>query len=159
MNLQYSQFITRTVFCGDHVRQMIHANLDQIEEGSDVDDKIVVSRFFALKGAKVTSWCGDREKFLGRYHGYGNPAGVAEGTLCNEGNENGNSCGALSTVVRLAPGEHCEFAFLVGMKEEPEVAEILASLCAAGAGLWKGIAAADRLLAWKACTFSDKDTE
>ena len=58
---------------------------------------------FALKGAKVTSWCGDREKFLGRYHGYGNPAGVAEGTLCNEGNENGNSCGALSTVVRLAP--------------------------------------------------------
>ena len=65
---------------------MIHANLDQIEEGSDVDDKIVVSRFFALKGAKVTSWCGDREKFLGRYHGYGNPAGVAEGTLCNEGN-------------------------------------------------------------------------
>ena len=78
MNLQYSQFITRTVFCGDHVRQMIHANLDQIEEGSDVDDKIVVSRFFALKGAKVTSWCGDREKFLGRYHGYGNPAGVAE---------------------------------------------------------------------------------
>ena len=127
MNLQYSQFITRTVFCGDHVRQMIHANLDQIEEGSDVDDKIVVSRFFALKGAKVTSWCGDREKFLGRYHGYGNPAGVAEGTLCNEGNENGNSCGALSTVVRLAPGEHCEFAFLVGMKEEPEVAEILAS--------------------------------
>ena len=127
VNLQYSQFITRTVFCGDHVRQMIHANLDQIEEGSDVDDKIVVSRFFALKGAKVTSWCGDREKFLGRYHGYGNPAGVAEGTLCNEGNENGNSCGALSTVVRLAPGEHCEFAFLVGMKEEPEVAEILAS--------------------------------
>jgi len=127
VNLQYSQFITRTVFCGDHVRQMIHANLDQIEEGSDVDDKIVVSRFFALKGAKVTSWCGDREKFLGRYHGYGNPAGVAEGTLCNEGNENGNSCGALSTVVRLAPGGHWEFAFLVGMKEEPEVAEILAS--------------------------------
>ena len=88
---------------------MIHANLDQIEEGRDVDDKIVVSRFFALKGAKVTSWCGDREKFLGRYHGYGNPAGVAEGTLCNEGNENGNSCGALSTVVQLAPGEHCDF--------------------------------------------------
>ena len=47
--------------------------------------------------------------------------------MCNEGNENGNSCGALSTVVQLAPGEHCEFAFLVGMKEEPEVAEILAS--------------------------------
>ena len=127
VNLQYSQFITRTVFCGDHVRQMIHANLDQIEEGKNVDDKIVVSRFFALAGADVSAWCGDREKFLGRYHGYGDPSGVAEGSLCNEGNCNGNSCGALATVVRLAPGECAEFAFLVGMKEEPEVAQILAS--------------------------------
>ena len=34
VNLQYSQFITRTVFCGDHVRQMIHANLDQIRKAA-----------------------------------------------------------------------------------------------------------------------------
>ena len=53
VNLQYSQFITRTVFRGNRVRQMIHANLDQLEDGKDVDDKIVVDRFFGLAGAKV----------------------------------------------------------------------------------------------------------
>ena len=116
VNLQYSQYITQTVFRGNRVRQMIHANLDRLEEGENIDNKNVFNRFFGLAGADVNSWCGDKESFLGRYHGYGNPAGVAEGTLCNEGNENGNSCGALSTVVRLAPGEHCEFAFLVGIK-------------------------------------------
>lgn len=58
VNLQYSQFITRTVFRGNRVRQMIHANLDQLEDGKDVDDKIVVDRFFGLAGAKVDSWCG-----------------------------------------------------------------------------------------------------
>ena len=63
MNLQYSQFITRTVFRGNRVRQMIHANLDQLEDGKDVDDKIVVDRFFGLAGAKVDSWCGSREEF------------------------------------------------------------------------------------------------
>lgn len=44
-NLQYSQFITRTVFCENRVRQMIHGNLDEIEEGKDVDNKIVINRF------------------------------------------------------------------------------------------------------------------
>lgn len=35
VNLQYSQYITRTVFRGDRVRQMIHANLDSLNE-SDI---------------------------------------------------------------------------------------------------------------------------
>ena len=40
VNLQYSQFITRTVFCGNRICQLIHGNLDGLEEGKDVDDKI-----------------------------------------------------------------------------------------------------------------------
>ena len=31
----------------------VHANLDQLEDGKDVDDKIVVDRFFGLAGATV----------------------------------------------------------------------------------------------------------
>ena len=76
VNLQYSQFITRTVFRGNRVRQMIHANLDQLEDGKMWMTRIVVDRFFGLAGAKVDSWCGSREGFLGRYHGYNNPVGV-----------------------------------------------------------------------------------
>ena len=126
VNLQYSQYITRTVFCGDRVRQMIHANLDGLKDGEEVDNKNVFNRFFGLAGEKVSSWCGDREKFLGRYHGYNNPAGVEAGVLCNEGNYNENSCGALSAVITLEPGESREMAFLAGMKEDNEAAEIIA---------------------------------
>ena len=41
VNLQYSQYITRTVFRGNRVRQMIHANLDRLDEGEKVDNKDV----------------------------------------------------------------------------------------------------------------------
>lgn len=125
VNLQYSQFITQTVFRVNRVRQMIHANLDKLEDGKDVDDKIVLNRFFGLSGAAVTSWCGDKEGFLGRYHGYENPVGVTEGELNGEGNYNENACGALCTAIRLAPGETKEIAFIVGMKEDKEAGEIL----------------------------------
>ncbi len=54
VNLQYSQFITRTVFQGNRICQRIHGNLDSLEEGKDVDDKIVVERFFGLAGADVS---------------------------------------------------------------------------------------------------------
>ncbi len=125
VNLQYSQFITRTVFRGDRVRQMIHGNLDSIEEGKDVDDKIVISRFIGLAGSEVASWCGSKEEFLGNYNGYNNPQGVASGCLSNTGNYNENSCGALTTVIKLAPGESKEIAFVLGMKEDDEAAEIV----------------------------------
>ena len=44
VNLQYSQYITRTVFRGNRVRQMIHANLDRLDEGEKVDNKDVTNR-------------------------------------------------------------------------------------------------------------------
>ena len=127
VNLQYSQFITKTVFCENRVRQMIHANLDSIEDGKDVDDKIVTNRFLGLAGAPVASWCGSKTGFLGKYNGYNNPQGVTSGKLSNEGNYNGNSCGALTTVLPLAPGETKEIAFVLGMKEDADAEKIIAS--------------------------------
>lgn len=116
MNLRTHQVITRTVFRGDRVQQLIHANLDQIEEGKEVDHKIVSSRFFGLAGAEVKSWSGEKEGFLGRYHGYDRPTGVESGVLENKGNYNGNGCGALSTVLTLQPGEAKEIAFVAGIE-------------------------------------------
>ena len=81
VNLQYSQFITGTDFRGNRIRQRIHGNLDTLEKGNEVDNKIVIERFFGLAGVRTSSYCGDREAFLGRYHGYGNPEGVANGDL------------------------------------------------------------------------------
>lgn len=125
VNLQYSQFITKTVFAENRVRQMIHANLDRIEDGREIDNKDVVNRFIGLAGAAVDSWCGDKEEFLGRYHRYSNPLGVESGKLNNHGNYNENSCGALTTVIELEPGETKTIAFLVGMTGNEEAGKIV----------------------------------
>ena len=127
VNLQYSQYITKTVFVKNRVRQMIHANLDRIEDGKEIDNKDVVNRFIGLAGAPVDSWCGDRGEFLGEYHRYGNPVGVESGKLNNHGNYNENSCGAITTVLELAPGETKTIAFLVGMIDNETAGKIVDS--------------------------------
>ena len=125
VNLQYSQFITRTVFCKNHICQQVHGNLDALEEGKEVDGKTVTYRFFGMAGAEVSSYCGDREKFLGRYHGYGNPEGVISGKLDGTLNYNENGCGALSAIITLEPGETKTIAFVLGMKDSKEAESIL----------------------------------
>lgn len=127
VNLQYSQYITKTVFVENRVRQMIHANLDRIEDGKEIDNKDVVNRFIGLAGAPVDSWCGDKGEFLGEYHRYGNPVGVESGKLNNHGNYNENSCGAITTVLELAPGETKTIAFLVGMIDNETAGKIVDS--------------------------------
>ena len=126
VNLQYSLFITRTLFDKNRIMQQVHGNLADVEKDKPVDNKIVTERFFGLAGNNVSSYCGDKEAFLGSYHGYGNPTGVASGDLRNELSYNENSCGALSTVVTLQPGEEKSIAFIVGMKYSAEAAEIIA---------------------------------
>ena len=127
VNLQYSQFITRTSFEDNRIRHLIHGNLDAVEDGKDVDDKVVIERFFGLAGNAVSSYCGDKESFLGRYHGYGNPAGVENGDLGNELSYNENGCGALMTKISLAPRESKTLAFVLGMKYNAEAKVILES--------------------------------
>ena len=127
VNLQYSQFITSTDFRGDRIRQKIHGNLDaETEKGDEVDGKGVTERFFGLAGAEVSSHCGDRDAFLGTYRGYDNPAGVADGDLGDVDAYNGYCCGALSSVIELAPGEEKTLAFVLGEHKDKKASEIMA---------------------------------
>lgn len=126
VNLQYSMFITRTAFDEDRIRQTIHGNLDGLEDGEEVDNKLAIDRFFGLAGAKVASYCGDKEKFIGRYHGYGNPIGVINGDLGGELSYNENGCGALTAALTLEAGETKSIAFILGMKYKDEADKILA---------------------------------
>ena len=121
VDLQYSLFITRTLFEENRIRQLIHGNLD----GVGMDNKQVTERFFGLAGAPVASYCGERRAFLGAYHDYGDPVGVAGGDLGNVLNYNGNACGALACVVTLQPGETKTIAFLLGEKYAAESAALL----------------------------------
>ncbi|MDE7275206.1 MAG: N,N'-diacetylchitobiose phosphorylase [Lachnospiraceae bacterium] len=125
INLQYSLFITRTSYDNNCIRQTIHGNLDALKDGEEVDHKHAHDRFFGLAGAEVDSYCGDKEKFIGRYHNYGNPTGVVSGDLGGELSYNENGCGALTAAFTLAAGETKEIAFILGMKEKDEADRIL----------------------------------
>ena len=126
VNLQYSLFITKTRFDQNRVTQLIHGNLDALPEEEQVDNKNVTERFFGLAGANVSSWCGDKAEFIGRYHGYADPQGVIDGDLKNIASYNENSCGAVSCQIDLQPGETKNIAFLLGECPGAEAEEILA---------------------------------
>ncbi len=125
VNLQYSLFITRTLFEKNRIIQQIHGNLDTLSENEQVDEKNVTERFFGLAGADVASYCGEKEHFLGKYHGYGNPRGVLSGDLGNVLSYNENSCGALSCTVTIAPSETKTVVFLLGIEDTKKGADIL----------------------------------
>lgn len=127
INLQYSLFISRTLFSGSRVTQQIHGNLDANPLDEPIDEKNPIERFLGLAGAPVSSYCGDRNAFLGSYHGYGDPQGVVSGDLGNVTNYNQNSCGALSCILTLAPGEKKTVAYLLGAKYAAEADRLIAS--------------------------------
>ena len=127
VNLQYSLFITKTLFEENRIVQQIHGNLDALPENGQVDEKNVTERFFGLAGADVSSYCGEREHFLGKYRGYGNPQGVLSGDLGNVTSYNENSCGALSCKVTLEPGETKTVVFLLGTGGLSESSAILSA--------------------------------
>jgi cellobiose phosphorylase len=116
INLQYSQFITRTYYDDNTITQTINENLKHTSE----DER----RFFALAGGEVDSFCGDRDAFLGGYGDYGRPAAVVGGKCDGSLNFGGNSCGALHLHICLQPGEERAFVFLTGQKCRREIAEL-----------------------------------
>ena len=123
VNLQYTLFITRTYFMDNNkILQVINENVEKAEINGSKANK----RFFALAGSDVASYCGDKDEFLGRYPGYGNPNGVINGDLGNKLNYNSNACGGLQTKFTLAPGESKDFAFIVGMKDNDAANAVIA---------------------------------
>ncbi len=122
VNLQYTLFITKTYFKNNKVYQTINENIK-----NDVDGNQNTARFFGLAGAEVVSYNGDKECFLGRYHGYNNPVAVENGSCSNELNYNLNGCGALHTKMVLQPGETKYMTFVLGVKSDAEADRILKS--------------------------------
>ncbi len=110
VNLQYTQFISRTEFAGDYLLQHINEYWDRRPDGTNGRE-----RFFGLAGAPVASFTGSRERFLGRKR-FDAPAAVAAGRCDGSQCYNGNPCGALHAALTLAPGEKRTLVFLLGQK-------------------------------------------
>lgn len=113
VNLQYTLFITHTYFKDKFILQ----RQNETEGG--------ISRFFGAAGADISTYCGDREAFVGAYRSYANPIGIQNG-LGGELNYCGNSCGALQSDITLQPGESRRITYILGQKDEDTAREIIA---------------------------------
>ncbi|MCL1820571.1 MAG: N,N'-diacetylchitobiose phosphorylase [Oscillospiraceae bacterium] len=122
INLQYTQYITRTYFHDPLILQTINENCQNA-----VNMHARLSRFFGIAGMPVTDYCGDRDAFLGSYRSYENPVSVAEGRCDGMLNYGGNACGAIKTTFSLAPGESRNMVFLLGQKEKDDALALTAS--------------------------------
>ena len=122
VNLQYSEFITKTEFLGNMILQRINQYSGRRKNGTNGRE-----RFFGLSGAIVTGYDGDLQSFIGRYHSYSNPIAVMNGRCGNKLNYNLNACGALQTDFTLEAGQSKEFAFILGAKDEFEAGKIIRS--------------------------------
>ncbi len=119
VNMQYTQFITRTEFHQDFILERINEYCHRNPDGSNGSE-----RFLGAAGAPVVSWTGRREQFLGRNR-FDAPKAVVDGACDNSLNYNGNPCGALQVRLALGAGEKKQAAFLLGQKTEFEARELL----------------------------------
>jgi len=127
INLQYTQFISRTSFEGNRIIQHINENSGQDETGSNNAE-----RFFGMVGADVTAYEGSLSAFIGPYRTYSNPIAVEIGKCGNVLNFNSNSCGALQSDITLKPGETVELIYILGKKNDAKAAAILEEYKAVG---------------------------
>ena len=117
VNLQYSQFISRTSFEGNKIMQ-------RISEFSKKDHR---ERFFGMVGADITAYCGNLDNFIGSYRTYSNPVAVENGKLDNSMNYNSNSCGALQSDITLQPGETVTLTYVLGAKDSDDADAVINS--------------------------------
>ena len=127
VNLQYTQFITRTSFEENKILQHINENSGKDETGSNHRE-----RFFGMVGSPVCGYNGSLDSFIGPYRTYSNPIAVEKGRCDNVLNYNGNSCGALQTAVELGAGGSIELIFVVGQRDNAEASKILSEYEAHG---------------------------
>ena len=119
VNMQYTQFITRTEFKENFILQRINEFCHRNPDGSNGSE-----RFFGVAGVPVASYTGRRDAFLGRNR-FDAPQAVLDGKCDDSVNYNGNPCGALQISMELDAGASRTAAFLLGQKTEFEAREIM----------------------------------
>lgn len=119
VNMQYTQFITRTEFKNDFILQRINQYCHVNPDGSNGSE-----RFFGIAGAPVLTYTGIREQFLGRNR-FSDPQALLDGKCDNSLNYNGNPCGALQVAFDLGIDEKKSAAFLLGQKTEFQARKLL----------------------------------
>ena len=127
VNLQYTQFISRTSFEKNKILQHINENDGKDETGSNGRE-----RFFGMVGADISAYNGNFDSFIGAYRTFSNPIAVENGKCDNTLNYNTNSCGALQSDITLKAGESISLTYVLGQKNDKEASAILDTYKVAG---------------------------
>lgn len=81
---------------------------------------------FLASSAKVSSYEGEREEFIGSYHSLANPKALEQNALRNKLAEGRDACAALRHNFSLEPGDSKEFVLMLGAidRNEKEAIEL-----------------------------------
>jgi len=93
----------------------------------------------------VVSYDGDKEHFVGRYHGMHQPAAVQQGKLSNTLGKWNDSIASLHVQMTVQPGHTEDTVFLVGKHESREATETMVHTWASPDGVKKALAGVKRL--------------
>ncbi len=113
LNLQYTQYIGRAEFRDGFIAASSCAHLPEDPDNFANRDQ---SRHWWMTQciAPVTGYDCDREAFIGSYGGFHAPDAVASGACSQSAGISDNTCGALQSDIRLAPGESADLLILLG---------------------------------------------
>ena len=113
-NLQYTQY-TSTSRVVDNVFERASNGYLPADPANFMNNDQGRWNFMTLTGAPVTTWEGDRERFIGPYGCYDKPAAVIEGRLPGTSAYGDNICGAAQVDLTLAPGETRDIIVMIGI--------------------------------------------
>ncbi len=113
LNLQYTQYIGRAEFRDGFIAASSCAHLPE-DPGNFANRDQSRHWWMTQCLAPVTGYDCDREAFIGSYGGFHAPDAVAFGSCMQSVGNSDNTCGALQSDIRLAPGESADLLILLG---------------------------------------------
>ncbi len=113
-NLQYTAYIAEAHYRDGLIEASMCGRL--AADPDDFANRDQSRRWWmAQAGAPVAAWDLDRDKFLGAYGSFHNPAAVVAGRCGNSPGVSDNICGAMQSDLDLAPGAAADVLVLVGI--------------------------------------------
>ena len=114
LNLQYTQYIGEARWQDGFIAASSCGRLPE-DPGNFANRDQSRHWWMTQRGGKIVGHDCDREKFLGTYGGFHNPAALVKGACVNSDGFSDNTCGAIQSRITLAPGASADVLVLLGI--------------------------------------------
>ena len=114
LNLQYAQYIAEARWKDGFIAASSCGRLPE-DAGNFANRDQSRHWWMTQAGGEIAGHDCDREAFLGAYGGIHNPAALVKGACSNSVGFSDNTCGAIQSRLRLAPGASAEVMVLLGI--------------------------------------------